>query len=57
MEYILVTGSASQCADTSKLNEAVNIKITEGFKIFGNPGLSFDPTTGIAVYYQAMTKE
>ena len=50
MEYLLITGTASKCADTSKLNTQVNQKLKEGYKLHGSPGLTFDTTHTTPLY-------
>jgi hypothetical protein len=58
MEYILITETGRRgVADPVSLNIEVSQKLTEGFELYGSPGLSFDPKNGTAIYFQAMIKK
>lgn len=58
MEYHLVTATGGKgVADSSRLNDAVNAKLKEGFELHGSPGLFVEASKGTAIYYQAVTKK
>lgn len=62
MEYLLITATGAKgIADSAPLNDQVNKKLNDtsnqGFKPLGSPGITIDPKTGTALYYQALIKE
>lgn len=55
MEYVLITSEDAKEEEKS-INEKVNNALADGYKLYGNPGITIHPKTGTIYYYQALIR-